>query len=144
MRFREGLHLRGRLAGRRKLEIGPLRPAPAHSQIRVPRGWISAYSGEFNACLRSFPFRKELGRPSLLRSADVTSKAKGWSSLPGDLGSGRTDGPHRPIKRFRFESLNRRIRDDPPYQCAVARVMGEVILNTGVLPKAVNIAKEKE
>jgi hypothetical protein len=34
------------------------------------------------ACLRSFPFRKELGRPSLLRSADVTSKAKGWSSLP--------------------------------------------------------------
>ena len=38
--------------------------------------------GEFSACLRSFPFRKELGRPSLLRSADVTSKAKGWSSLP--------------------------------------------------------------
>ena len=33
-------------------------------------------------CLRSFQFRKELGRPSLLRSADVTSKAKGWSSLP--------------------------------------------------------------
>ena len=45
-------------------------------------GWISAYAGELSACLRSFPFRKELGRPSLLRSADVTSKAKGWSSLP--------------------------------------------------------------
>ena len=35
---------------------------------------------------------------------------------------GRADGPHRPIKRFRFESLNRRITDDPPYQWAVARV----------------------
>jgi hypothetical protein len=31
------------------MNIGPLRPAPAHSQIRVPRGWISAYAGEFNA-----------------------------------------------------------------------------------------------
>jgi hypothetical protein len=38
--------------------------------------------GKVEACLRSFPFRKELGRPSLLRSADVTSKAKGWSSVP--------------------------------------------------------------
>ena len=26
------------------------------------------------------------------------------------------DGLHRSIERFRFESLNRRIRDDPPYQ----------------------------
>ena len=46
-----------------------------------PPGWAIGHT-EFNACLRSFPFRKELGRPSLLRSADVTSKAKGWSSLP--------------------------------------------------------------
>jgi len=29
---------------------------------------------------------------------------------------GRADGPDRPIERFRFESLNRRIRDDPPYR----------------------------
>ena len=35
---------------------------------------------------------------------------------------GRADGPHRPIERLRFESLNRRITDDPPYQWAVARV----------------------
>ena len=27
--------------------IGPLGPAPAHSQVRVPRGWISADAGEF-------------------------------------------------------------------------------------------------
>ena len=32
-------------APRRK--IGPLGPAPAHSQVRVPRGWISADAGEF-------------------------------------------------------------------------------------------------
>jgi hypothetical protein len=33
---------------------------------------------------------------------------------------GRADGPHRPIERLRLESLNRRIRDDPPYQaCSV-------------------------
>jgi hypothetical protein len=32
---------------------------------------------------------------------------------------GRADGPHRPIERFRFDSLNRRITDDPPYQWAV-------------------------
>ena len=31
-------------------------------------------------------------------------------------GLGRADGPHRTIERFRFESLNRRIMDDPPYQ----------------------------
>ena len=43
------------------------------------RGGISEAA---SLSLRSFPFRKELGRPSLLRSADVTSKAKGWSSLP--------------------------------------------------------------
>ena len=61
-----------------------------------------------------------------------------------NLNFGRADGPHRPIERFRFESLNRRITDDPPYQWAVARVMGEVISNTGVLLKAVNTAKEKE
>ena len=30
------------------LNIGPLRSTPAHSQIRVPRGWISACAGEFN------------------------------------------------------------------------------------------------
>ena len=29
---------------------------------------------------------------------------------------GRADGPHRPIERLRLESLNRRIRDDPPYR----------------------------
>ena len=57
---------------------------------------------------------------------------------------GRADGPHRPIERFRFESLNRRITDDPPYQWAVARVMGEVISNTEILLKAVNTAKEEE
>jgi len=38
--------------------------------------------------IRSFPFRKELGRPGLLRSADVTSKAKGRSSVPGDRSRG--------------------------------------------------------
>ena len=31
-------------------------------------------------------------------------------------GLGRADGLHRSIERFRLESLNRRIRDDPPYQ----------------------------
>ena len=30
-----------------KRRIGPLGPAPAHSQVRVPRGWISADAGEF-------------------------------------------------------------------------------------------------
>jgi len=33
---------------------------------------------------------------------------------------GRADGLDRPIGRFRFERLNRRITDDPPYQaCSV-------------------------
>ena len=89
------------------------------------QSWIS------NACLRSFPFRKELGRPRMVVPTGVVV-------------CGRADGPHRPIERFRFESLNRRITDDPPYQWAVARVMGEVISNTGILLKAVNTAKEKE
>jgi len=47
--------------------------------VSLGRGGISE-AASLN--LRSFLFRKELGRPSLLRSADVTSKAKGWSSLP--------------------------------------------------------------
>ena len=50
-----------------------LRRAPATGGWEI-RGFI--------VCLRSFPFGKELGRPGLLRSADVTSKAKGWSSVP--------------------------------------------------------------
>ena len=41
---------------------------------------------------------------------------------------GRADGPHRPIERFRFESLNRRITDDPPYQWAVERIRVRLFL----------------
>ena len=38
----------------------------------------------------------------------------------GAVVCGRADGPHRPIERLRLESLNRRIKDDPPYQaCSV-------------------------
>ena len=32
-----------------------------------------------------------------------------------NLNFGTADGPRRPIVRLRLESLNRRIRDDPPY-----------------------------
>ena len=74
------------------------------------------------ACLRSFPFREELGRPGLLRSADVTSKAKRWSSLPvlclevrvfNRLT--RTVSPTSAQDwGWRFESAD---RDGQPYQC---------------------------
>ena len=57
--------------------------------------------GEFSACLRSFPFRKELGRPRMVVPT-------------GAVVCGRAD------RAFRFESLNRRVTDDPPYQaCSV-------------------------
>jgi hypothetical protein len=47
--------------------------------LTLTRGfWIRGNS------LRSFQSGKELGRPSLVRSTDATSKAKGWSSLPVD------------------------------------------------------------
>ena len=29
------------------VNLGPLRPAPAHPIHRVPRGWLSAHAGEF-------------------------------------------------------------------------------------------------
>ena len=35
----------------------------------------------------------------------------------GAVVCGRADGPHRPVEFFRFERLNRRITDDPPYRC---------------------------
>ena len=73
------------------------------------QSWIS------NACLRSFPFRKELGRPRMVVPTGVVV-------------CGRADGPHRPIERFRFESLNRRITDDPPYQWAVERIRVRLFL----------------
>ena len=66
-------------------------------------GWISAYAGELSACLRSFPFRKELGRPRMVVPT-------------GAVVCGRADGLHWPIERFSCEWFNRRIRDDPPYQ----------------------------
>ena len=69
--------------------LGTARPTSAsgfRSTSSLRKGGISEAAWVENcilkACLRFFPFRKELGRPSLLRSADVTSKAKGWSSLP--------------------------------------------------------------
>ena len=73
------------------------------------QSWIS------NACLRSFPFRKELGRPRMVVPTGVVV-------------CGRADGPHRPIERFRFDSLNRRITDDPPYQWAVERIRVRLFL----------------
>ena len=36
----------GRL-GLLRRRLGPLKPTPAHSQIRVPRGWLSDCAGEF-------------------------------------------------------------------------------------------------
>ena len=59
----------------RKGRQGRKAPTRVGAQTRGVRG--------FSACLRSFPFGKELGRPGLLRSADDTSKAKGRSSVPG-------------------------------------------------------------
>jgi hypothetical protein len=47
------------------------------SRDTLTRGfWIRGSS------IRFFPSGKELGRLGLLRSADVTSKAKEWSSVP--------------------------------------------------------------
>jgi len=91
--FHDGLTLRYRGG------IGPLRPAPAHSQIRAPRGWISAYAEEFSACLRSFPFRKELARPRMVVPT-------------GAVVCGRADGLRRPIERFRPEWLSGSIDPD--------------------------------
>ena len=52
------------------------------------------------------------------------------------VGLGRADGPHRPIERFRFESLNRRIMDDPPYQaCSVQSAPTQVGAETQMHPR---------
>ena len=52
-----------------------------------------------SACLRSFPFGKELGRP-------------GTVVRTGAVVYGRADGPHRPIGWLRFGSLNGSIGPD--------------------------------
>ena len=49
----------------------------------------------------------------------------------GAVVCGRADGLHWPIGRFRFESLNRRITDDPPYQACSVQSAPTVV---GALP----------
>ena len=54
----------------------------------------------------------------------------------GALVCGRADGLHRSIERFRLESLNRRIRDDPPYQaCSVQSAPTQIGVETQTSPR---------